>query len=255
MMTTEACLPIAAPAHVYGHFVGPFGRDVQNFRVPVQGLKLEPEIRSLLKEEILFGAGVASLEEMITSGADETSTLKFSIPTEICMLLPQILEDMTCASLHKQTHKSAMRQILDAIRVKLLDLVLELAEHFPEIAESEEAVHAVNRDATATIIHNHIYGDSNVVTSGSNIRQTVQQAFEPHDMDALLAAIERVGVSGKEGEELRTALVEDGKPKETKLGRQVASWFGRTSQKLLESGMTAAPTLLTEAISRYYGWK
>ena len=244
-----------ATAHIYGHFVGAFGREVRNFRVPVNALKIDPRLQAFLSEEIRVGNGVAAIEEMLTSGADDTNTLKFSIPTEVCMFLPTVLEHMNCASLHKQTHKSSIRQILDAIRSRLLDIVLDLSEHFPDITESENAVQAVDRQAAASIIHNHIYGNSNVVASGSHIQQVVQQTFEPHDLDALLDIAGKLGLSGREREELRVALTQDGERKESKFGPKVAAWFGRTTQKLLESGFTAAPGLLTEAISRYYGWK
>jgi hypothetical protein len=244
-----------APAQIYGHFVGAFGRQVSNFRVPVGGLKVDPRLRSFLSEEIRFGNGVAALQEMLLSGADDTGTLKFSLPTELCMLLPPFLEDMTCASLDKQTHKSSIREILDSIRSKLLEIVLELTERFPEISDSEQAVQSVDQQVAASIIHNHIYGNSNVVASGTNVTQTTTQGFEPSDIEGLLRVVATLGLSGNEREELRVAVTDDGKRNGGKFGPRVAAWIGKTTQKLLEAGITAAPTLLTEAVSRYYGWK
>jgi hypothetical protein len=186
---------------------------------------------------------------------EENTTLRFSLPTEVCMLLPHLIDGFRCAALWRVTHKSAIRQVLDSIRSRLLDIVLDLAQRFPDIAESEQAVRQVDRSAAASIIHNHIYGNSNVVAAGANIRQHVRQGFDPGDVDALFRVVAEAGVSGMQQEDLRIAIKEDGSPKEGRFGPRVAAWFGRTTQKLLESGLKAAPALITEAISRYYGWK
>lgn len=240
------------PAEVYGNFVGSFGRRVNNFHIPVLTMKDE-RVKRILTQPIKFGNGVAGLESVL-DGKDPN--LRIALPTEVCRLLPQVLDDdLQCMELWRDVHKGAVRQILDSIRSRLLEIVLDLSERFPEITESEKAVEKVDQKAAASIINNHIYGNSNVVAAGSRIAQSVHQAFEPHDIDALMVALNGIGISGKEREDLCVAIKEDGKPKDGKLGTRVAKWIGNTTQKLLESGMTAAPGLITEAVSRYYGWK
>jgi hypothetical protein len=240
------------PAEVYGHFVGAFGRQVKNLPIPVLTMK-DQRIKKILTEPIRFGNGVAGLETILEG---PEPTVKIAIPTEICSLLPQVAaDDLEPVQLWRELHKGAVRQILDSVRSRLLEIVLDLAERFPEINESETAMQKVDRKEAASIINNHIYGNSNVVAAGSNFSQSVRQSFEPHDIDALMLTLQQIGISGRECEELRTALKDDGKPKDGKLGSRVAKWIGSTTQKLLENGMTAAPMLLTEAVSRYYGWK
>src|SRR5882672_9608053 len=103
------------PAQIYGQFVGAFGRQVSNYRIPIHALKLDPEMLDILAEEIAFRNGVASLENMLlVKGTD--GDLRFSMPTEVCMLMPEVLEDLQCVALSRQTHKSAVRQVLDSIR-------------------------------------------------------------------------------------------------------------------------------------------
>src|SRR4051794_40652211 len=82
------------PAHLYGQFVGSFGRQVNNYRVPVQALRLSPLMLDLLKEEIVFRNGVASLDDMLMAKND--GILNFSLPTELCMLLPEVIEGFQC---------------------------------------------------------------------------------------------------------------------------------------------------------------
>jgi hypothetical protein len=240
------------PAEVYGTFVGAFGRRMSNYRIPVLSMK-DGRIKKILTEPVKFGNGVAGLEAMLHG---EEESIKISIPTEVCMLLPQVVaEDFQCVELWRELHKGAVGQILDSIRSQLLEIVLDLAERFPEITESEKAVENVDKKEAASIINNHIYGNSNVVAAGARITQSVRQTFEPHDVDALMIALNDLGIAGKEREDLRIAIKEDGKPKDGKLGARVAKWIGNTTQKLLEAGITAAPGLITEAVSRYYGWK
>lgn len=240
------------PAEVYGHFVGAFGRQISNYRVPILTMKLDPAIDKMLTGGLKFGSGVAALESML-DGKD--ITLKFSLPSEVCMFLPPVIEDMECVALWHELHKSGIRQILDSIRSQLLEIVLDLAERFPEITESEKAVENVDRKEAASIINNHIYGNSNVVAAGAHIKQSLRQNFGPHDVDAMMMALDGIGLSEKERGELRSAIKDDGKPKEGKFGTRVAKWIGNTTQKLLETGMTAAPAIITEAVQRYYGWK
>lgn len=240
------------PAQIYGQFVGSFGRQVNNYRVPIHALKLSPRMLDLLAEEIAFRNGVASLEDMVTV---QEGTLNFSMPSEICMLMPQVIEGFHCAALTRRTHTSAVKQVLDSARSRLLDIVLDLSAEFPDITDSEKAVQGVDRTAAASIIHNHIYGNSNIVAAGANFAQNVRQTVETGNIDALMEAVARIGLSAEEQKHLREAIEEDGTPRRGKFGRRVAAWFGRAAQKLLEAGVTAAPGVITDAIAHYYGWK
>lgn len=242
-------------AEVYGQFVDPYGRQVSNYRVPILALKIDPKVAHLVTDDLKFPHGIASLEQILATGGDEQGVIKFSVPSEMCMFIPTVIEGFDCVGLHRQVHKGQIRQILDSTRSQLLDLVLELAEKFPELYQTEAAAETVDKAVAAAVINNHIYGHSNVVASGSHFVQSVKQHVEPNDLNSLLAEVEQHGIKGKEGEELRVAIKDDGQRKDGKFGPRVAAWIGRTTQKLLETGMTAAPTLITEAVSRYYGWK
>jgi len=228
------------PVEIYGHFIGALGQQMSNYRVPVVALDVDQKVLRVLDRELRLRNGVQSIEEMVAS-AD--TNLKFSIPNEIAL------------ALWKQTHRSALKQVLDSVRNRLLEIALDLSEKFPAISESESALSDVDQTAAASIIHNHIYGSGNIVASGANVTQRVDQSSHVGDVTALTKTVEQAGVSAADAAELREAVAQDGIRNEKKLGPRVAAWFGRTSQKLLETGFTAAPVLLTEALSRYYGWK
>jgi hypothetical protein len=239
----------------FGFFAGPFGGSLKN--APIPSLSLPEKFREF-STKLVFTTGVRVLETYLE---DERADLNVHWPADlIAIISDKVYQGYNCISAWKIVDRGQIVQILDTVRNRLLNFVLELQERYPEINKSEDAISAVPNEQVTPVFNTYILGDHNVVASGSNISQEVSQQIRKNDLDALLRYMEDLGVSKEEAQELKTAIEEDGPRKEpNKFGLKVAGWVGRMVKKILEGAwnvaIETAPKLITKALSRYYGWE
>lgn len=242
-------------AYNFGHFIGSFGRQMKNAPIPTRNL---PEPFKKFAEDLVFYNGVRALESLIEDNSDKNSILW---PADmVAIVSDKIYEDMVCISAWKSISRSKVEQILDTVRNRLLNVVLELREKYPDINESNDALSKVPKEQVASIFNTYILGSNNVVASGIDIEQNVSQKIIKNDIDGLLKYMKEIGVPAEDASQLKNAIAEDGpRTEQRKFGSKVADWVGKMTKKILEGtwnvAITSAPTLITKALSRYYGWE
>ena len=73
-----------------------------------------------------------------------------------------------------------------------------------------------------------------------------------------MAYLESAGIERQSLAELDSALRQDGTRREKEIGEHVKSWIGKMVVKAIDGTwkvtLNAAPRLLQEALTRYYGW-
>ena len=103
-----------------------------------------------------------------------------------------------------------------------------------------------------------IHGDHNVLASGAGINQEVTQNITPYDKSTLMDYLTEIGLDTDDLKALDKAIESDGHPKEKRLGKKVTEWLGKMGANAVDgtwkTAMVAAPTLITKALSMYYGW-
>ena len=153
--------------------------------------------------------------------------------------------------------KARMEGILDQVRNRLLDFLLQLEQIEPEVMKSEAAIRAVSGDKVQNTFNTTILGGGNIVATGTGFRQDITQV-KTEDQNSLLDHLRSLGCPEDALEDLRTALTQDGARSQEQLGDAVKSWFGRMTVRTIEGtwkvGLDVAPSLLKEALFRYYGW-
>lgn len=242
-------------AYNFGHFIDSFGRQIKNAPIPTLNL---PEPFKKFAEDLVFYNGVRALESLIEDNSDKNSILW---PADmVAIVSDKIYEDMVCISAWKSISRSKVEQILDTVRNRLLNVVLELREKYPDINESNDALSKVPKEQVASIFNTYILGSNNVVASGIDIEQNVSQKIIKNDIDGLLQYMKEIGVPAEDASQLKIAIEEDGPRTEPrKFGSKVADWVGKMTKKILEGmwnvATASAPTLITKALSRYYGWE
>jgi hypothetical protein len=229
-------------ASVVGNLADEYGYPrLKNARYPTDSYP--EEVRSKV-ESLHMTHGVRELEEM---ASDEYVSL--TLPHDI---LPSPFVGMTAYELWHQFHRSVLIQVLDAIRTQLLELVLDLAEKFPEMNRDEESITKANRSEVAAVVNVHVSGNQNVIAAGSGISQNVAQQIRQGDIQTLTRSLEAAGVPVDDLKDLEEAVAADGDPKEGKVGQRVKAWLGRMTEKFVEGAIGASPGVLLEMVKKYY---
>ena len=159
----------------------------------------------------------------------------------------------------KVVSKGHLEFILDTIRNRLLNFLLELEELSNDIGEqAKEEDPKFNEKVTQKFITT-IVGDHAVVTSGYTVTQSIIHQVTAGDIASLKKALMGVDIEEEDIEKLISALDDDGeRTEEQGLGERVAEWIGTMIQKIVsgtwQGAIETAPVLLKEAIARYLGW-
>ena len=239
----------------YGNFSGPFGSALKN--IPIPSLNL-PERLKKHSNELLLVEGVRVFESLIES---DSSNFHIPWPADIVAIISdKIIQGYICISAWKSVSRGQVEQVLDTVRNRLLNFVLDLQERYPKISKSKEALLAVPEKQVASAVNTYIFGGHNVVASGFDINQRVEQRIHANDLDSLLRYMEEIGVPGHDAKELKKAIEEDGPRTQPDIfGSKVVNWIAKTTKKILKgtwkSTLQTTLILITKALACYYGWE
>ncbi len=238
-----------------GQFFGPFGTELKNALIPP--LSVPDQIRGFAEEFSMF-QGVRSLESLLES---DFNTFEIPWPANFVTLLSnRIYKDYNCVSAWHPLARNQVEQVLDTVRNRLLEFILELQKIHPEISRSEDEISEIPKEKVQSASSILILGNQNVIAAGSQISQNIHQEMIKNDLDALLRVMRQIGVQEKDIEELKKAIEEDGpRTAPEKLGSKVAKWVGRITEKILDGSYktisSVTSKLIVEALFRYYGWR
>lgn len=244
-----------SPAHHLGHFAGPFGRQLKNAPVPIMSI---PEaIRDILSE-LMFYDGVEALK--VSANVDEDAMRYGWAPDLIAIAgdTGQFYPSLNLVSAWMVGNRGQIIQVLETVRNRLLNFILELQENFPIVEESEQAIASVPPEQVTSMFHVNIYGSHNVVAGGTGITQSVIQTIQTGDIETLRTYLEEQrGLSSDDVDELEQALEEDGTREESEgFGHKVANWIAKkTLEGAWSASVSNAMTLVTKAVAQYYGWQ
>lgn len=241
------------PVQITGTFSGPFGSGAKGVSVPI--MKMGEDFQKRFGNAIL-NHGVRELEAMTES---ESGSLEHRWPGEAVAFWNMEYEaEMNLIGASSHFSVSAVQGVIDTIKNRLLDFILELTEIDPDIQDSEEAISKLPEDKVRNVFNYTIYGDHNVVAGGKKVTQNVEQVVPQNDTDELVSYFQGLGVSQEDTEELVKAIEVDEEPDEGNFGKNVQSWIGKmitkASKGVWKVGIEAAPKLITKALSDYYGW-
>lgn len=243
-------------APVLGNFSGPFGQSVTGYQLPVA---LLPENFKKMAEAVLLGNPIKEIESLAAAGKEG---LRHPWPTEAVMMLRddfKLSGGYVMIEIFQPIVKAQLDGIVDAVRNRLLDFLLQLQEIDPKVLDSEKALQGIPKEEVSQVFNVTIHGNHNVLASGAGIEQQVTQEISPYDKDALMDHLTKLGLERDDIIGLDKAIEADGKLKEKKLGKGVVKWLGKITGKAVngtwKAATTAAPTLITKAISKYYGWE
>lgn len=240
--------------HTYGHFSGPFQSGIQN--APIPTAHLPEEIRDYANN-FWFFQSVKELESMVESGERH---FRMPWPPDLTVLIAdKVYKNMVCMQAWKTISVDQVEGILETVRNRLLNFMLELEDIDPSFSEPDASARSIQPDAVSQVFNNFIMGSHNVVGSGYAVTQTTTQGITSGDFESLAALLGQSGIAEPDTENLHAALEEDGaRSKNDGIGPAVKKWIAGMVSKIASGAWDIAietgPMLLTSALSSYYGW-
>ena len=240
-----------------GKFAGPFGKVVNNVQIPI--ICLPDGIREFA-ERMEVPHGVREIEAAVAETATK-GKLAFPWPPEAVMLAREhvpMQDGCVLVEAWKPFAKSQMDGILEQVRNRLLDFLLELQQINPAVLKSEDAIRVIPSDDVRNSFQTIILGGQNIVATGTEFTQKATQTIAAGDTQSLIAHLRSIALDNDSLADLETAIEQDGNREQKGLGENVKSWIGKMTVKAMDGtwkvALSTAPVILKEALSKYYGW-
>lgn len=233
---------------VVGAFVGPHG---QLPRGPVPAICIPEKYRDRCK---IFHCrqSVSTLRELLNERS--SPSLQVSLGDLAVVLGTNVYQGMNCIKVWGECGRSALSDVLNAVRNKVLDFTLALEK---EIATTGDGGDALTEARITNVFHTIVHGQVGSIghTIGSPITVTTVRL---NDRSSLNRYLEDLGVETGDLSELSGALEQEPTlPNSPNFGEQVGGWIakmvGKAATGASQISVGTAGDLLTAALSRYYG--
>lgn len=214
--------------HVEGEFVGPMGSWERGRPLPRGGVD-QKHRHDLFGVE--FRQGVAFFQGFVDSATKEE---KLQIPWDgsvVAYYQDRFMQMMSLRNAYKVVGLGEVRQLLDAVRTRLLEFALEIERSAPNAGEAAPGEKPVDDAELDQAFNIHIHGDHNVVAAGRKITQTAATASGP-EWQRLVAALSDLGLGEPDIRLLREALEADADLPPGSLGPRTLNWYDAIKARL-----------------------
>lgn len=196
---------------------------------------------------------VAALEPM----AQGDSPLLVRWPNDaVAMFGDKIWADMVCIEAHTEFSTATVAGVLDSIRNRVLNFVLELEKEAPQAGEVSVAELPISRHEIHQIFQTFVLSpvDALAIGGGDASVHNVDISVTPGDLDSLRAALAELGVPDAEIAELHSALDADrASTPDEPLGPATASWLQQVGKRAASFGKDVTAGLISSLLARYLG--
>jgi AbiTii len=241
-----------------GTFTGPFGSGIKNAPIPTYIIKQhagEKWTKHEIRESI---AAIGDLLKM----SEETGGLGIDASNLILLLQGKVYEDYACNDISASISRTAIAEIQQTVRSRILELTLEIEKSIPtatHVSFGAPQKTETNPDKVQQISQQIIYGNvTTAVAGGSNSKIAVDIGLR--DSDSFINHLVESGIPREDASEL-AGIVETEEPYsiEEPFGKKAKSWLVANLKKAAEGtwdiGISVATKILTEAALKYYGLK
>lgn len=241
----------------HGTWSGPFGSGISNAPIPPYLIEKFAGKKWTKRE---MRQSIAAVDEL---AGGEGGTLQIDASNLILVLQGKVYEDYACNSIVGEVPKTAMREIQNAVRNRILELTIELEKAVPAALDVTLArpirVEAGAAESVTQIFNQIVHGHYTAVTNtgaGSRITLSISKGNDSAMIDELVKA----GIPPKETKEFTEILASE-KPQnqERPFGERAREWLSRNIAKAADGtwkiGVGIATRVLEEAALRYYGLK
>ncbi len=172
-----------------------------------------------------------------------------------------IIQDMSCMTARKVIPYSSMVSLVNSVRNRVLNFVLEIESEAPDAGEAPLNKPPLPQDRVTQVYFTAIYGNvGNIAEGSTNITQSATLNVYKDDFSSLRKQLLELRVPDSEIEELESAMNKDDKNEVIKtksLGAKVSSWLDNLLKKSAQGTIpiiqNVSAKLIYKAISLYYG--
>ncbi len=239
----------------YGNFSGPFDSGLSGAPIPIGCL---PEKFREFSTTMQLVDAVSYYEDLVsTSVADAKNEIRASWPADLVALVGgQIYVDMNCISAWRSVPRGAIVALVDTVRNRILDFVLEMEAAAPDAGEAKPGTKPVADAKVGQIFNTHVMSGNTVV--GGTVTNVQQTRVAEGDLSSLKTHLLSFGVERNDVRALEKAIKGDPRPKESgKFGGGVSAWIGRMVAKAASGAWSistkAAADVLSRLLCSYYG--
>ena len=239
-----------------GEIMGPLGSGASNMPIPVVPDMPEKILR--FTREVELRHSVAELESLVAG--KENEGLRFPWPMELVQAYsPKVVHPGSqLVAVDRIVSASAIRGTLSKIRRRLLEFILEIERDVPGARTTELVADQATGKQVAQIFQTTVYGGIVAIASPGAVQGSPSTVIAG-DLASLVSFFESNGVSQHDIASLKRAVKRDpSAPEEGKLGKRVAKWVSKMTQRaasgIWKIGLSVAAKLIADALAGYYGW-
>lgn len=241
-----------------GTFSGPFGSGINNAPIPPY---LVEKFAGKKWTHYEIRESIAAVDELVKSSTDGGS-LGIDASNLMLLLQGKVYKDYACNAISGTISRTALSEIQQAVRSRILELTLELERSIPAAAnvtfgapKSQEA----NSDKVQQISQQIIYGNVTTAVAGGH-GSTINVSISEGDTRSLIEYLEKSGMPNADATEI-AEIMEKEKPtsNEEPFGEKAKNWIASNLKKAAQGtwkmGVTVATKVLSEAALKFYGLK
>lgn len=238
-----------------GSWSGPFGSGIRNAPIPTFLVEKHAGER-WTKYRVM--ESIAGVQEMATSG----KAMGINAADLILMLQGKVYEDYACNEVTAQMSPIALKEIVQTVRARILELTIELEKRVPAAVEVtlQQVISKTpdNAAAVTQIFNQTVYGNVTHVTATDGSQ--VNLAITAGDTVSMASELAKAGLPNDAAKEI-TEIVSAEKPQsaDKPLGPKALAWIKKNAPKAAAGawkiGSSVATDVLKEAALRYYGFK
>lgn len=241
-----------------GTFSGPFGSGIKNAPIPTYLVEKHAG-EGWTKYEV--GESIDGVEELLKMSA-ERGALGIDASNLILLLQGKVYEDYACNDISASISRTAIAEIQQSVRSRILELTLELEKSIPAAALVSFGAPQntdTNPEKVQQISQQIIYGNVTTAVAGSSGTQ-IAVGIGVRDNNSFIDYLVESGIPRDDASEL-AEIVQSEEPTspEEPFGEKAESWLGSNLKKAAEGtwnvGISVATKVLTEAALKYYGLK
>ncbi|MBP5788457.1 MAG: hypothetical protein J6Y19_11660 [Kiritimatiellae bacterium] len=232
-----------------------YGRGMTLKNAPIPEMCIPETIREDFGS-MRFYQGVGFLQDLLENN---NGTLISPWPSNlIAMLAQNVYSGMGMLNAQRECPSGAVVKILETIRNRILDFVLELEEDCPNAGEAIGATKPDSKKVEQMVTNNIFKGVGNVALQCGTVSQTNTVNVEKGNWESLAKLLHDIKIDEGQISELQDILQKDPPKSKTNWGTRLSQWFGSICAKAA-SGLYSVPAetlsgLLVVAISKYLGW-
>lgn len=223
---------------------------------PLPLLHLDKKLRKTLETTHLTQS-IAVLE----SYAKDETNLAITIAPELYSTLSKgLVSGYNVERAWGKHSAGSMLQVINEVRSRLLDFVLQLSEKIPNELDTEKMKEKSKEVGTSDLFRNAVFGDNATVVVGNGNVQNIKNAITQNDFGSLAEELRKHAVQEEDIASLKIAIDADVDAPELddkKLGANVRGWvkkmLSKTTDAVWNINLGVAGGLLTEALKAYYG--